>query len=100
VEAPFSLTLAGQQVIGRIDAVFGDASGYEVVDFKTNRRADADPMQLAIYRLAWAELTGLDPARLRAAFYYVRLDDVVYHDELPGRADLEQQITEAWRVSP
>lgn len=99
VEAPFSLTLAGQQVIGRIDAVFGDASGYEVVDFKTNRRADADPMQLAIYRLAWAELTGLDPALVRAAFYYVRLDQVVYHDELPGRDELERQITEAWRAN-
>lgn len=98
VEAAFSLTLAGQQIIGRIDAVFGDESGYEVVDFKTNRRADADPMQLSIYRLAWAELTGVDPSRVRAAFYYVRLEEVVYHDNLPGRDELERQITEAWHV--
>lgn len=80
IEAPFSLLLAGRQVVGRIDAVFStgtpDDPRFEVVDWKTSRRADADPLQLSIYRLAWAELNDLDPARVSAAFSYVRLGEV------------------------
>lgn len=97
IEAPFSLVLGGQQVIGRIDAVFRstDAQGHtrwEVVDWKTNRTASADPLQLAIYRLAWAELTGSDLSEVDAAFYYVRLGQVQRFDDLPGRPELEELL--------
>jgi DNA helicase-2/ATP-dependent DNA helicase PcrA len=60
-----------------------------VVDWKTNRTENADPLQLAIYRLAWAELTGVPVERVAAAFYYVRTDHLVEHPDLPGRAELE-----------
>jgi DNA helicase-2/ATP-dependent DNA helicase PcrA len=92
IEAPFSLVLAGQQVIGRIDAVFESEDGVEVVDWKTNTSATADPLQLAIYRQAWAELHDVDPARISAAFFYVRLGEVqrFASDDLPGRAEIEQ----------
>lgn len=95
VETPFSLLLAGQQVVGRIDAVFSTSTpagpGFEVVDWKTNRVADADPLQLSLYRLAWAELHGLDPGLVSGAFYYVRLGEVVRYapDDLLDRAGLE-----------
>lgn len=92
IEAPFSLVLGGQQVIGRIDAVFQTADGFEVVDWKTNKRATADELQLAIYRLAWAELRGIDPAQVEAVFYYVRLGEVKRFDDLPGRAELERRL--------
>jgi DNA helicase-2/ATP-dependent DNA helicase PcrA len=97
IEAPFSLMLGGQQIIGRIDAVFRspDAEGtdrWEVVDWKTNRTADADPLQLAIYRLAWAELTGAELVDVNAAFYYVRLGKVQLFDDLPGRSELEDLL--------
>ena len=76
VEAPFALVLAGQVVRGRIDAVYAeqvaDEPGFLVVDWKTGRREDADPLQLALYRLAWADLTGVPVERVRAGFYYVR----------------------------
>ena len=65
----------GQVVRGRIDAVYEDAAdgdGFLVVDWKTNRQPDADPLQLALYRLAWAELRGVPVERVRAGFYYVR----------------------------
>lgn len=88
VEVPFTLRLAGQQILGRIDAVFATDEGYEVVDWKTNRRADADPLQLAVYRLAWAEMHDIDPARVTAAFYYVRTDELQRPDDLPGREEL------------
>lgn len=94
IEAPFSLVLGGQQVIGRIDAVYqttrpDGGTGFEVVDWKTNRAATADPLQLAIYRLAWAELQGIDPAMVTGAFYYVRLGEVKRFDDLPDREQLQ-----------
>ncbi|MBC7632798.1 MAG: ATP-dependent helicase [Flavobacterium sp.] len=97
VEAPFSIVLGGQQVIGRIDAVYRTTSAdgrhtFEVVDWKTNQQANADPLQLAIYRLAWAELNDLDPAQVTGAFYYVRLGDVKRFGQLPGRAELERRL--------
>lgn len=92
IEEPFSIVVGGQQIIGRIDAIYHDRGRYEVVDFKTNRHRDADPMQLALYRLAWAELKGIDPAQVTAAFYYVRWNDVVSFDDLPERAELERRL--------
>ncbi|GAA3545161.1 hypothetical protein AFL01nite_15840 [Aeromicrobium flavum] len=97
IETPFTLRLGGQQVIGRIDAVFPvtlpDASdGFEVVDWKTNRAPDADELQLALYRLAWAELQGVDPRRVVGTFHYVRLGESHTFDDLPDRAALEQRL--------
>ncbi len=89
VEAPFSLVLGGQQIIGRIDAIYRTADGFEVVDWKTNRTPNADALQLALYRLAWAELQGINPSDVTAAFYYVRLGEVKRFDDLPDRAGLE-----------
>ena len=65
---------------------------YLLVDWKTNRAETADPLQLAIYRLAWAELTGVPVERVRAAFYYVRTGQLVEHDGLPDRAELERLL--------
>ncbi|MFF0436313.1 UvrD-helicase domain-containing protein [Streptomyces sp. NPDC004327] len=91
VEIPVHLSLAGRVVRGRIDAVYRDADtgAYEIVDWKTSRLRNADPLQLAIYRLAWAEQHGLDPEEVAAAFVYVRTGEVVRPRRLPGRAELE-----------
>ncbi len=97
IETPFTLRLAGQQIIGRIDAVFPTVlpdgrDGFEVVDWKTNRAADADPLQLALYRLAWAELQGIEPECVIGTFHYVRLDRSDTFDDLPDRAELEVRL--------
>ncbi len=95
IEAPFQILVAGQIVRGRIDAVYRDPDGsFEVVDWKTNRAADADPLQLAVYRLAWAELAGVPPDRVRAAFLYVRTGEVrrYGYDDLPDRTALERLV--------
>ncbi|HET7193603.1 MAG TPA: ATP-dependent DNA helicase [Nocardioides sp.] len=89
VEAPFALVLAGQVVRGRIDAVYEEPGGFLVVDWKTNRAATADPLQLAIYRLAWAELHHVPVEKVRVAFYYVRTGEVIEPPDLPGREELE-----------
>ncbi len=80
VEVPFETLIAGRPVRGRIDAVFGDApeGGFDVVDWKTGQppRSAAEhqavAVQLAAYRLAWAQLAGVPADQVRAAFYYVR----------------------------
>ncbi|AZM60154.1 MULTISPECIES: ATP-dependent helicase [unclassified Streptomyces] len=98
VEAPFQLTIAGRVVRGRIDAVYrtddGDGTTYEIVDWKTGRGRTADPLQLAVYRLAWAEQQGVPPESVRAAFLYVRTGEVVRPDSLPGRAEMERLLLE------
>ncbi|MGA8845013.1 MAG: ATP-dependent DNA helicase [Nocardioides sp.] len=89
VEPSFALVLAGQVVRGRIDAVYAEGDGYLIVDWKTNRTRSADPLQLALYRLAWAELQDVPLDQVRAAFYYVREGDLVEPGALPDRAALE-----------
>ncbi|GGW04783.1 ATP-dependent DNA helicase [Streptomyces narbonensis] len=91
VEVPVHLTLAGRVVRGRIDAVYRDpdTGAYEIVDWKTSHHRTADPLQLAIYRLAWAEQHGLAPEDVTAAFVYVRTGEVARPARLPGRAELE-----------
>ncbi len=91
VEVPVHLTLGGRVVRGRIDAVYRDPDSgvYEIVDWKTSRVRTADPLQLAIYRLAWAEQHGLAPEDVAAAFVYVRTGEVARPARLPGRAELE-----------
>ncbi|MGK5626918.1 UvrD-helicase domain-containing protein [Streptomyces sp. URMC 123] len=109
VEVPFQLTLAGRVVRGRIDAVYrepapqgdpGDRTGaghgtphrYEIVDWKTGRTASADPLQLAIYRLAWAERQRVPLSAVTASFLHVRTGEVVRPARLPDRATLERII--------
>ncbi|MEU0286806.1 UvrD-helicase domain-containing protein [Streptomyces sp. NPDC006147] len=101
VEAPFQLSIAGRVVRGRIDAVYrheggedGDAVTYEIVDWKTGRGRTADPLQLAVYRLAWAEQQGVPLEAVSAAFLYVRTGEVVRPERLPGRAELERLLLE------
>jgi DNA helicase II / ATP-dependent DNA helicase PcrA len=103
VEVAFETLVAGRMVRGRIDAVFADdpAGGYDVVDWKTGRQPrtaaekQAVAVQLAAYRLAWAALSGVDVADVRAAFYYVRDDATVRPADLldgPGLAALIDEI--------
>ncbi|MFE0525618.1 UvrD-helicase domain-containing protein [Streptomyces sp. NPDC058954] len=96
VEAPFQLAIAGRVIRGRIDAVYkegdGEAATYEIVDWKTSRERTADPLQLALYRLAWAEQRGVPLASVNAAFLYVRTGEVVRPQGLPDRAALERLL--------
>ncbi|MEU6840728.1 UvrD-helicase domain-containing protein [Streptomyces sp. NPDC046716] len=98
VELPFQLAIAGRVVRGRIDAVYrkddGEETTYEIVDWKTGHQQNADPLQLAIYRLAWAERQGVPPESVDAAFLYVRTGETVRPRSLPGRAELERLLAQ------
>lgn len=93
VEFPFSLLLAGRVIHGRIDAVFADASRFEVVDWKTGGRAHLDPGQLAIYRLAWADAQGIAWQDVDAAFVLVATGEVLRPDTDTLVRDMLDQST-------
>ena len=102
VEVPFEMTFDGTVVRGRMDAVFADPDGrFTVVDWKTGkpptgRDATDKAVQLAIYRLAWAALHGIDDADLEsvgAAFYYVGADVTVAPEDLLSAEQLRSLIT-------
>ncbi len=107
VEVPFELVLAGTVVRGRIDAVFSDAAGgVTVVDWKTGEPpADDDAhrhvaVQLAVYRLAWAGLSGRPVSSVRAAFHYVRSGRTVEPEKLSSADELARLLTADNTVSP
>ena len=91
VEVGFATTVGGVVIRGRMDAVFANDDGtFDVIDWKTGRRpsgrhAQVVAVQLAAYRLAWAELAGVPVDDVRAGFYYVRDDVTVRPADLHGR---------------
>jgi DNA helicase-2/ATP-dependent DNA helicase PcrA len=95
IEVPFEMAVGPTVVRGRIDAVFTEPDGSViVVDWKTGdppsgREALRQAaVQLGVYRLAWAALTGCPESSVRTAFYYVRTKATVVPDELPGLEEL------------
>ncbi|MFM2438091.1 MAG: hypothetical protein RLZ55_908, partial [Actinomycetota bacterium] len=95
VEFPFATVIAGQPTSGRIDAVYRTEDGWEVVDWKTNEATEADALQLAVYRLAWARVNGIDPGMVSAAFFYVRRGERIVPERLPGDEELSRMLAVA-----
>jgi len=92
VEVPFAIVIGGRLIKGRIDAVYRVKSQWQVVDWKTNLRASADPTQLAIYRAAWAQLAGVAEEQIAGVFVYVRRGDIEVFNDLPSARDLLSTI--------
>jgi len=80
-ERAFAVLINGRVVRGRIDAVFRDGDTYQVVDWKTGRHHD--PMQLAIYRAAWAQIAGVPVEQVEAAFFVIGPNELVTPSDLP-----------------
>lgn len=101
IEVDVELPVGAVTVRSRIDAVFPAGRGLErvtVVDWKSGR-PPSDPdekaareVQLAVYRLAWAEWQGLPVEEVDAAFYYVATDQTVFPERLLTREELEQLV--------
>jgi DNA helicase-2/ATP-dependent DNA helicase PcrA len=101
VEAPFETVVGGRLIRGRIDAVYSsDDGGYDVIDYKTGavltgKDFEAASYQLSIYRLAWADLAGVDPASVSAGFLYVREGLLKRPGRLLDRDELAALLTAA-----
>ena len=97
VERPFELALGDAVVRGRIDAIFEDADGWTVVDWKTGQKPrpadmEAAKLQLAVYREAWRRIIG-DGREVRAMFFYVRTGEDYAPVDLPDADELATLIT-------
>ncbi|MFT4148038.1 MAG: ATP-dependent DNA helicase [Micrococcaceae bacterium] len=100
VEAPIELSLEDVTIPGRIDAIFKDQDGYTLVDWKTGvmpegKNMESASLQLAIYRLAYAQLHNIDVNKIKACFYYINDNHAEYRDELASREELEQIVRNA-----
>ena len=108
IEGAYSVALAGHVFEGRIDAVFhfsdDPAKGWMVVDWKTGKKPagaemTAAKMQLAVYRLAWAQVLSsqlgiaVPVEEVRAAFHYVHANETVEPDTLPSAKEIEQFLS-------
>lgn len=99
VEVGVETTVAGRAVRGRIDAVFADPDGgVTIVDWKTGRpgaaaQEELRALQLAVYRLAYARLTGLEPGLVRGAFFFAATGQTV-RPPLPDEEELETLLAE------
>jgi len=87
-------------VRGRIDAIFRTDAGVEVVDWKTGRRADPNPLgldQLGIYALALRELGQLPPEGCVASYCYLGGDtpQIDPYDWGPEELDRQRALLEA-----
>lgn len=94
VEANIEIPIGGIMLRCRIDAVFGPGDGIDlvtVVDWKTGRPPSdlseqrARDVQLAAYRLGWAEWTGTPLDQVDAAFVYVSTGETVRPSSLLDR---------------
>jgi DNA helicase-2/ATP-dependent DNA helicase PcrA len=101
VEIEIHITLGGQVVVCKLDAVYPAVDGihsYQIVDWKTGKAPrDADDLerkqlQLALYRLAFAQYAGVDPELIDAVFYFVADDRVVR----PERIYSEEELRSLW----
>ncbi len=98
VEVPFETVIGPTVIRGRIDAVFAEPDGgWIVVDWKTGSvpepaRRGSLFVQLAAYRIAWAQLKGVPVDTVRAAFHYVRSGYTLEPDELPDRTSLAAML--------
>ncbi len=95
VEVPFEMAVGDTVVRGRIDAAFAEPDGgATVVDWKTGEpprgpeAARHAAIQLGVYRLAWAGLSGCPESLVRTAFHYVRSGTTVVPHALPGPGEL------------
>ena len=101
VETSVETVVDGIAVRGRIDAVFEDVGDdgdpvWTVVDWKTGppatgERARARALQLGAYRIAWARVRGVDPERVRAAFFHAATGETVW-PELPGEEEVSRAL--------
>ena len=93
VEREIHLVLDGQIIICKIDAVYELDGHYQIVDWKTGKAPkdekdlEEKQLQLALYRLAYAQWKGnprLD--RIDAVFYYVADNKTIAPDAPVRRA--------------
>jgi DNA helicase-2/ATP-dependent DNA helicase PcrA len=77
VEQEIQLTIGQNTFICKMDAIYSTEDGVQIVDWKTNKPPTDDQdlyrrsLQLALYRLAYSEFTGMPIEKVQASFFFV-----------------------------
>lgn len=104
IEPELHVPLAGHLIICKIDAVFPTDNGVRIVDWKTGKRPTteeeiaAKSLQLAAYRLAWSEWSGVPLGDIEASFWFAEDALLVTPTPLLDREGLEEVIHQAKRL--
>ena len=98
IESEIQVTIKGNTFICKLDAVFETETGYEIVDWKTGKPPVSEneiaerALQLALYRMAFARLHKVDPAKIEVCLYYVADDLEIKPEVVPS----EQELIALW----
>ena len=95
VEWDFDIKIANRFIKGRIDAIFEIENKIFIIDWKTGKKENSDPLQLAIYRQAWANRFSTPIENISAAFVYLPSLEMIEPDYLPNLAEIEQLFINA-----
>ena len=94
VEQEIQLTIGQNTFICKMDAIYATEDGVQIVDWKTNKPpTDKDDLyrrslQLALYRLAYSEYTGLPIEKVQASFFFVGEGVELTPDAILGRDEI------------
>ncbi|MBO0983670.1 ATP-dependent DNA helicase [Rathayibacter sp. SD072] len=106
VEIEIHLQLAEHVVVCKIDSVYPDGDGFQIVDWKTGRApedaADLElkQFQLALYRLAFAKWKGVPLESIDAVFYFVADDLVLRPERFYSERELSESLSSALGARP
>lgn len=95
VEWDFDIRIANRFIKGRIDAVFSIDDLVLIIDWKTGKKENSNPLQLAIYRQAWSSRFSTPLEKISAAFVYLPSLEKFEPEYLPTLTEIEKQLTEA-----
>ena len=101
IETELHLPVAGHLIICKLDAVFETPTGVRIVDWKTGKKpateaqVEAKSIQLAAYRLAWSEWSGMPLDAVAASFWFVEDEELITPAALLDREGLASIISDA-----
>jgi DNA helicase-2/ATP-dependent DNA helicase PcrA len=94
IEQEIQLTIDSNTFVCKMDAIYATEDGVQIVDWKTNKPpTDKEDLyrrslQLALYRLAYSEFTGMPIEKVQASFFFVGDNEELTPDVLLGRAEI------------
>jgi len=94
VEQEIQLTIGSNTFVCKMDAIYTDGDGVQIVDWKTNQPPTEEKdlyrrsLQLALYRLAYSEYTGMPIEKVKASFFFVGVAQELTPPALLGRAEI------------
>lgn len=104
VELPIEFSIAGTVVVCKLDAVFEQAGGFLIVDWKSGKQPLGPDLatrsvQLALYRIGLARLLGVGLEKVSAAFYFAA-DNKDVRPELMSEVEIGEKLAELRKAPP